>query len=475
MITGRSSNSHPFTYDDPKEDRPLATRVIVIRHGQSNFNTRRIIQGRCDESVLTDLGQQQAARAGKALQGLSLAALYCSPLQRAKQTAEIVASQLDGAPTPTPNDLLREVNLPLWEKMSVAEVQEKFADDYAVWKRSPDKFSMALPEGDYFPVLELREQAKAFWEATLANHAGETIAIVGHNGINRCLISTALGIEAERYQSLLQNNCAISVLNFKGGYRDPVQLESMNLTAHLAGLEGATPVPEMKSGDRGPQFVLVRHGETEWNRKGQFQGQIDIPLNENGLAQAAKAGNFLKNVSLDMAFSSSMSRPKATAEGILKEHPPLELILLDGMKEISHGLWEGKFESEIEAGYPGLLEQWQTKPETVQMPEGENLQDVWDRVETTWRHIVETVAAKQEEVGKPLRALVVAHDAVNKALLCQVTGLGPENFWNFKQGNGCVSVISYPHGPDGLPMLQTMNITHHLSGDILDKTAAGAL
>ncbi len=425
--------------------------------------------------MLTDLGQQQAARAGQTLQGLSLGAIYCSPLQRARQTAEIIASQLGEAPELSPNDLLREVNLPLWEKMSVSEVQEKFKDAYQVWKRQPEQFSMALPEGDYFPVLELRDQAKEFWEATLGNHGGETIAIVGHNGINRCLISTALGIEASRYQSLLQNNCAISVLNFKGGYQDQVQLESMNLTAHLAGLEGATPIPEMKAGDRGPQLVLVRHGETEWNRKGQFQGQIDIPLNDNGLAQASKAGEFLKDVTLDMAFSSSMSRPKATAEAILKHHPPMELTLLDGMKEISHGLWEGKFEAEIEAGYPGLLEQWQTKPETVQMPEGENLQDVWDRVEVTWRQIVEGVATQQEKAGRSLRGLVAAHDAVNKALLCQVTGLGPENFWNFKQGNGGVSVISYPYGIDGLPMLQTMNITHHLSGEILDKTAAGAL
>ena len=453
----------------------MATRVIVIRHGQSTFNIHRIIQGRCDESVLTELGQQQAACVGKALQGLTLSAIYCSPLQRARQTADIVANSLENAPTPDPTDLLREVHLPQWEKMSVPEVQEKFPEAYRVWKRAPDQFSMQMPSGEFFPVLELRDQAALFWQSILDQHSGETIAIIAHNGINRCLISTALGIGAEHYQSLLQTNCAISVLNFKGGYGDPVQLESMNLTSHLAGLEGATPIPGMKSSDRGPQLVLVRHGETEWNRNGQFQGQIDIPLNENGLAQAAKAGGFLRDVKLDMAFSSPMSRPRQTAEGILQGHPPIEMTLLDGMKEISHGLWEGKFEADIESGYPGLLEQWQTKPETVQMPEGENLQDVWERVETTWRQIVETVAAKQDEEGRSLRALVVAHDAVNKALLCQVTGLGPENFWNFKQGNGGVSVISYPYGLDGLPMLQTMNITHHLSGDILDKTAAGAL
>jgi probable phosphoglycerate mutase len=53
--------------------------------------------------------------------------------------------------------------------------------------------------------------------------------------------------------------------------------------------------------------------------------------------------------------------------------------------------------------------------------------------------------------------------------------LGPEHFWKFKQGNGAVSVIDYPHGPDGLPVLQAMNVTTHLSGGVFDQTAAGAL
>ena len=71
--------------------------------------------------------------------------------------------------------------------------------------------------------------------------------------------------------------------------------------------------------------------------------------------------------------------------------------------------------------------------------------------------------------------LVVAHDAINKAILCQVVGLGPEAFWRFKQGNGAVSVIDYPNGIDSTPVLSAANITTHLSGSILDKTAAGAL
>jgi phosphoserine phosphatase len=56
-----------------------------------------------------------------------------------------------------------------------------------------------------------------------------------------------------------------------------------------------------------------------------------------------------------------------------------------------------------------------------------------------------------------------------------MVGLGPESFWRFKQGNGAVSVIDYPNGIDSPPVLNAANITIHLSGSVLDKTAAGAL
>jgi phosphoserine phosphatase len=114
-----------------------------------------------------------------------------------------------------------------------------------------------------------------------------------------------------------------------------------------------------------------------------------------------------------------------------------------------------------------LLKEWQTQPEKVQMPEGENLDDVWQRAVAGWDGIV--------QAAKPgTTTLVVAHDAINKAILCYLAGLGPESFWNFKQGNGAVSVIDYNHGPTEPPMLRALNITVHLGG-VLDKTAAGAL
>lgn len=444
----------------------MVTRVIIVRHGQSSYNAQQKIQGRCDESVLTNKGREDAQQLGEVLQDLSFDAFYCSPLQRAKQTAEIIQSFLTNSPGLKPTERLLEVDLPLWEKQSKQEVRENFAEDYRCWKERPHEFKMSVAGKEHFPVLSLYQQAQEFWQELLAKHQGQTILIVAHNGINRCLIMSAVGIEPSHYHSIQQSNCAINVLNFSGDLGDIVQIESLNQTAHLG-----LPLPSLRPSHAGCRLLLVRHGETQWNKESRFQGQIDIPLNDNGREQARKAADFLKDIPLDFAISSPMLRPKETAEIILQHHADLRLQLRPRLSEIGHGLWEGKLEAEIEKDYPGLLHQWKTKPETVQMPEGENLQQVCDRAISCWHDIVQEVTNSE----KPQTGIVVAHDAINKVILCYLLGLQPASIWSIKQGNGAVSVIDYPNGLDGAPVVQALNITTHLSGSILDKTAAGAL
>ncbi len=458
------------------EDKTLSTRVILVRHGKSTYNKERRIQGRLDASILTEEGRETARQVAEALRGIAFDAIYSSPLQRAKETASVILSHLqaDGQHPPLePSAHLMEIDLPAWEGMLRQEVIEKYPEDYRCWQERPHELRMVVSNAsgstEHFPVLAIYKQAQQFWEDVLSRHSGGTILVVAHNGINRALLSTAVGIPPAFYHSIQQSNCGISVLNFAPASADAlesrgaVQLESMNLTSHVGEI-----FPKPRENHRGVRLLLIRHGETEWNRQSRFQGQIDVPLNDNGREQARRAGEFLKDVRIDFAVSSSMLRPKETAELILKHHPQVELKLEDGMREISHGLWEGKFESEIEQAFPGMLLQWKQSPETVQMPEGENLQQVWERAIASWRAIVESSAPGTT-------GIVVGHDAINKAILCHLFDLSPESFWCFKQGNGAVTVIDYPQGADGPPVLQAMNITSHLSGGVLDKTAAGAL
>jgi broad specificity phosphatase PhoE len=416
------------------------------------------------QSVLTENGMQQAKLAGKALANLNIDIAYASPLVRAQNTARIILAENFNPPELNATDGLLEIDLSEWELMLTSDIKEKFPEKHHNWQYQPDQFQL----GDRYPIRDLFTQALPLWAELLEKHQGKTILLVGHSGINRALICSALGIPINLYHNIQQANCAINVLNFQGSsVADGVQLESLNVVTHLEPISGS-PLPPLRKNHHGSRLLLVRHGETEWNRQKRFQGQIDVPLNNNGHAQARRASEFLAKVKIDKAFSSPMLRPKDTALEILSKHGNIKIELFDELKEISHGLWEGKFEHEIEAEFAGQLALWQTQPETVQMPEGENLQQVWDRVAIIWQKIVESVPDGET-------AIVVAHDAVNKAILCLLFDLPPEKFWIFKQGNGGVSVIDYPQGAEGRAVLQSCNITTHLSEGILDRTAAGAL
>jgi phosphoserine phosphatase len=451
------------------EVKPLATRVILVRHGESSYNVERRFQGHGDASTLTAKGLATAGQVGEALKGIPFAALYHSPLQRASQTAQAIHSilQTDGsAPAPKVVQDLIEICLPAWEGMRFDDVRQTDPQEYAHWQSQPHLLKMDVDGEPFYPVRTLYQQAERVWQQLLSHHADQTILLVAHSGINRALLCTALGLGPESYLVLQQANCGISVLNFPQGWGFPAQLESMNLTSHLG-----YPFPNPRNGGQTLRLLLVRHGETDWNRQGRFQGQIDVPLNPTGQQQGEQVAEFLRSLPIDLAVTSSMLRPKETAERILQHHPQVTLQLLPDLQEISHGTWEGKLETEVEQVHPGELQRWRDTPAEVQMPEGENLQQVWQRAIAAWSTIV---AQAKADPAQPKLGLVVAHDAINKVILCHVTGLAAEQFWNFKQGNGAVSVIDYPL-QGGAPVLQAMNMTTHLSGSIFDRTAAGAL
>ena len=436
---------------------------MLVRHGLSSFNLEHRIQGRDDLSNLTEEGEHQARRTGEALAELNFNAVYSSPLQRASATtAALLASH--GTPlTPAYDDDLLEIDLAPWSGLLRSEVRALDPEQERRWREAPETMELQRADGSRFlPVPELLTQAGRFADRLLARHGDDdTVLVVAHNAILRCLVLHLLGLPASGFQRLRLDNAAISVLNLvrAGGGRPSVQIESLNGTSHLG-----SPLPPSGAGCR---LLLVRHGETDWNRQGSFQGQIDIPLNPHGLAQAEAARAFLAPIPLQRAYSSDMARPLRTAEVILGSHPGVPLTTTRGLREIGHGLWEGRLESEIAAGWPDLLAAWKRSPETVQMPEGETITGVWDRSLAAWNRIA-------AGLGPQETALVVAHDAVNKTILCALLGLSPADIWTVKQGNGGVTVIDYPRGAAAAPVVTALNLTAHLGG-VIDRTAAGAL
>ncbi len=448
----------------------MPLRIVLVRHGLSSFNLERRIQGRDDLSSLSEEGVQQARSAGEALAELPLLAAYSSPLRRARGTAEALLECHGQGLRPILDDGLLEIDLGPWSGLLQSEVRQRHPELESLWRQAPEQLELARLDGStYRPVPDLMEQAGGFLADLLERHGDRldadaeagTALVVAHNGILRCLLLSLLRLPASGFRRLRLDNASISVLNVcRGASGSPeVQIESLNTTAHLG-----CPLPPAGAG---PRLLLVRHGETDWNREGRFQGQIDIPLNERGLAQAEAAREFLAAVPIERAWSSVMARPRRTAEVILEAHPGVELNTTEGLVEIGHGLWEGRLEQEIAAQWPELLADWKAAPHTVQMPEGETIHDVWDRSLASWLSIAHSL--RDGETG-----LVVAHDAVNKTILCDLLGLAPAHIWAVKQGNGGVTVVDYPHGADQVGVVSCLNLTHHLGG-VLDRTAAGAL
>jgi len=109
------------------------------------------------------------------------------------------------------------------------------------------------------------------------------------------------------------------------------------------------------------EIFLVRHGETNWNKARKFQGMTDIPLNELGRRQAMYAHEALKDIKIDVAFASPLSRAQETARIILEGHG-IELITEDELHEQNAGDWEGLTAAEIEEKFPGQHELWTNKP-----------------------------------------------------------------------------------------------------------------
>lgn len=172
------------------------------------------------------------------------------------------------------------------------------------------------------------------------------------------------------------------------------------------------------------QIILVRHGQTPWNKDKIFRGSKDIPLNDQGREEARLAGEWLKGETIQAAYTSPLSRSRETAAAIARHHG-IEVKDLAGLSDLCYGDWEGLPLTEVKMKYADLYRQWEATPHMVRFPGGETLAEVRGRalsavIEVVSRHPGETV-------------LLSAHRAVNKVLIATFIGLDDSHFWRLGQ------------------------------------------
>jgi len=200
------------------------------------------------------------------------------------------------------------------------------------------------------------------------------------------------------------------------------------------------------------RFVLVRHGQTEWNRVERFRGRADIPLNETGLAQAKALAHRLAGIRcswpLAAVYSSPLQRTMDTAKAIAREFG-LEVKPLEGLLDIDYGAFQGLTPEEAEERYPDIYRQWLREPHLVHFPQGESLAQLRERV---WESLPELAESHQGET-----VVLVGHKIMNKVLLCAILGLDNSHIWQIGQDEAALNVFEWPS------YLTLLNDTCHLS------------
>lgn len=196
--------------------------------------------------------------------------------------------------------------------------------------------------------------------------------------------------------------------------------------------------------------ILIRHGQTAWNKEERFRGRTDLPLNETGLSQAQQIARSLRSEPIKAIYSSPLQRSVATAAP-LASALGLAVTPLSGLNDLNLGEWQGQSPDEVAARYPDVYPRWLSAPHTVRIPGGESLDDVRERVAAT----LDELDARHNED----RIVLVSHQAVNKVLLPLVLGLDNSAYWRIVQDNGCLNRFVRR---DGQYVVISINDTCHL-------------
>lgn len=180
------------------------------------------------------------------------------------------------------------------------------------------------------------------------------------------------------------------------------------------------------------RLYLVRHGETELNKEFRFIGRTDVGLSESGRLQAKKVAERLSEKKIKAVYSSDMLRAVQTAE-IITEPLGLNAKLLEGLREIDFGNWEGLTYYEIEEMDGDHLTAWIEDPININIPKGETWEHFESRVLKSMSLII-----KEEKDGE---VVIVSHGGPIKLLVSHYYGRDPEFFNSFWPSPGTVSVV----------------------------------
>lgn len=200
-------------------------------------------------------------------------------------------------------------------------------------------------------------------------------------------------------------------------------------------------------------FYIVRHGQTNWNILGKTQGHGNSDLTEQGIVQARELAEDITKYPIDYIYSSDLGRAIQTAE-ILGEKLNLEVQKTEGLREMGFGVWEGLLIDEIKKDYSDIYDIWRNDPHLVNIPKGETLQVIKERVD----NFIEEINKKHENK----HIIFVTHSITLRVMLLSFLGSGMGNIYRIKQDNTALNIVEYrDYGPVVIKMNDTSHIKNH--------------
>ena len=187
-----------------------ATRLIVVRHGETTGNVAGRWQGHWD-SPLTESGIAQAEAVARRLERFDFSAFFSSDLGRALQTARIIANQTGHKIVP--DERLRERRFGIFEGLTRTEMASKYPDEWRLFEASGADY--VIPQGE--SARQRFERATSRLQEIALNHPGETVLIVTHGGVLISMLRHTLGVPLETPRRFRILNCSINVFLFESG------------------------------------------------------------------------------------------------------------------------------------------------------------------------------------------------------------------------------------------------------------------
>jgi len=191
------------------------------------------------------------------------------------------------------------------------------------------------------------------------------------------------------------------------------------------------------------KLILIRHGETLWNKEGRVQGTSDIELSDIGTNQAGLLASSLKNQRIEAIYSSPLKRALQTAQ-IINEFHSLRIHTYKELMEMDQGVFEGLSFKELMNDKKDFLKQWIADPASVKMPEGESLTELQDRAWSIMEHII----------SQDKNSLVVSHNFTIAAILCRLRDISLSQFRSTCVDTASKTIVRID---DNLPTIELLN------------------